>query len=158
MLISPYYTIATFCSLTSNCDQMYRLQKVHNHAAKVVFSKSRHEHVRPLLKALHWLPVKDRITFKTATFVFRFVDGTLLLYLSSCLSVDIPRTLRSSSDENTLSCARQKLTGFGYQSPSVESPFVWNKLPAHIRHCSSLSQVKTSLKTFLFTSAYSELL
>ena len=46
-----------------NCDQMYRLQKVQNHAAKVVFGKSRHEHVRPLLKALHWLPVKDRIIF-----------------------------------------------------------------------------------------------
>ena len=31
------------------------------------FRKSRHEHVRPLLKALHWLPVKDRIVFKIAT-------------------------------------------------------------------------------------------
>ena len=28
------------------------------------------EHVRPLLKALHWLPVKDRIIYKIGTFVF----------------------------------------------------------------------------------------
>ena len=31
-----------------NCDQMYRLQKVQNHTARVVFHKSRHEHGRPL--------------------------------------------------------------------------------------------------------------
>ena len=76
-----------------NCDQMYSLQKVQNHAAKVVFCKSRHEHVRPLLKALRWLPVKDMIIFKIATFVFCFFDGILPPYLSSCLSVYTPRTI-----------------------------------------------------------------
>ena len=145
-------------------DQMYRLQKVQCHAAKVVFRKSRHVHVRPLLKALHWLPVKDMIIFKIATFVFRVVVvvvfyGTLPPYLSLFLSVYTPsRTLRSSSDggrkkKKELSCARWKLTGFGYRSFSVQAPLVWNNLPAHIRHCSSLSQFKTSLKTTLFTSA-----
>ena len=40
---------------------------------------------------------------------------------------------------------------------SVQTPLVWNSLPPHIQHSSSLSQFKTSLKTFLFTSAFSEL-
>ena len=31
-------------------DQMYRLKKYQNHAAKVVFRKSKHVHVKPLLK------------------------------------------------------------------------------------------------------------
>ena len=70
-----------------NCDQMYRLQKVQNHTARVVFHKSRREHGRPLLKGLHWLPVKERIIFKITAFVFRFCDGTLPPYLSSCLCV-----------------------------------------------------------------------
>ena len=52
-----------------NCDQMYRLQKVQNHAAKIGFRESRYEHFRPLLKALHWLPAKDRINYKKAIFV-----------------------------------------------------------------------------------------
>ena len=86
-----------------NCYQMYGLQKVQNHAADVVFRKDRYEHVRPLLKALHWLPVKERIIFKIAAFVFRFFDGTLPLYLSPCLSECTPsRTLRSTSDEKAL--------------------------------------------------------
>ena len=62
------------------CDQMLRLQKVQNHTAKVVFRKSRHEHVRPLLKVYHWLPVKERIIFKMATFVFHFFASTLPPY------------------------------------------------------------------------------
>ena len=49
------------------------------------------------------------------------------------------------------SCARWKLKGFGYRSLSVQAPFVWNNLPAHIRHCSSPSQFKTS-PTFPLTS------
>ena len=103
---------------------------------------------------------KTGLFFKISTFVFNISDGTLPSYLSSCLSVYTPsRTLRSTSDGwKTLSCARWKLKGFCYRSFSVQAPLVWNNLPAHIRHCSSLSQFKTSLKTFLFTSAYSELL
>ena len=40
---------------------------------RLLLAKNRHEHVRPLLKTLHWLPVKDRIIFKIAT-----VYGTLV--------------------------------------------------------------------------------
>ena len=141
-----------------NSDQTYRLHIVQNHAAKVVLRKSRHEHIRPLLKALHWLPVKERIIFKTATFVFHFFAATLPPYLSSCLSVYIPpRTLWCRSDWKKLSCARRTLKGFGYWSFSVQIPLVWNNLPTHIWHCSSLSQFRTFLKAFSFTSAYSEL-
>ena len=43
------------------------------------------------------------------------------------------------------------------RSFSVQAPLVWNSLPPHIRYSCSLSQFKTSLKTFLFTSAFSKL-
>ena len=41
-------------------------------------------------------------------------------------------------------CARGRLKGFGDRSFSVPAPLVWNNLPAHIPHYSSLSQVTTS--------------
>ena len=57
----------------------------------VAFHKSKHrQHVTPLFKKLHWLPVKERILFKIVTFAFCFFDGTLPLYLSSSLSVYLP--------------------------------------------------------------------
>ena len=94
-----YYCNSLLIDITS--DQMYRLQKIPNHAAKVVFRKSKYKHVTPL----HWLPVKERILFKIATFAFRFFDGTLPPYLSSCLSLYTPsRALRSSSDEKSFLC------------------------------------------------------
>ena len=70
-----------------NCDQMCGLQNVQNHAAKVVSRKNRHERIRLLLKALHWLPVKERISFKIATFAFQFFRCAVPPYgVSSCLS------------------------------------------------------------------------
>ena len=167
----------TLCSLTSTVIRCTRWR------SGGCSRKSRREHVRPLLKALHWLPVEDKIIFKIATFVFRFFVGFLFLFfwrtlppcLSSSLSVCTPRTFRSSSNgekrwektkqnktnkqtktkQKTLSCKRWKFKGFGYRSFFVQAPLV---LPAHIRHYSFLSEFKASLKTFLFNSAYSELL
>ena len=96
---------------------------------------------RSPLKALHWLPVKERITFKVATFVFCFFDGTLPPYLLSCFSAYIPFSHSSIPVQRGKKpfCSREKLKGFSYWSFSVKAPLVWNNLPAHIRHCSSLS-------------------
>ena len=70
--------------------------------------------------------------------------------------LSVPILVRRRKNK-TLFCARWKLNGFGHRSFSVQAPLVWNNLPPNIRHSSSLSQFKTSLKTFLFTSAFSEL-
>ena len=156
---SVVWTIATLYSLTSlltKCTAFKKKIKIMQ--PKSFFAKSKHEHVTPLLKKYHWLPVKEIILFKIATFAFRFFDGTLPPYLSSCLSAYTPfGTLRSSCDEKNLSSARWKLKGFGHRSFSDQAPNVWNSLPPHIRHSRSLSQFRTSLKTFLSTSVFSEL-
>ena len=38
-------------------EQIARLQKMQNHAVRLIFRKNRHDHVTPVLKKLHWLPV-----------------------------------------------------------------------------------------------------
>ena len=94
--------------IDTTTDQMYRLQKIQKHAAKIVFRKADTSMLNNFSKKLHWLPVKERILFKIATFAFRFFGGTLPPYLSSCLSVYSPsRTLRSSSDEKKLKSFRR---------------------------------------------------
>ena len=52
-----------------------------------------------VLKTFHWLPVRERVIFKIATFALPFLDGTLPPCLNSpCLSVYAPSgILRSSS-------------------------------------------------------------
>ena len=49
---------------------LQRLQVVQNAAARLVTGARRSEHMTPVLRDLHWLPVRQRITFKTAVLVY----------------------------------------------------------------------------------------
>ena len=49
-----------------------RLQSVQNALARVVVpSVKRAHHISPTLKILHWLPIRERITFKIASLTFK---------------------------------------------------------------------------------------
>ena len=147
----------------SNCDQMYRLKEVHNQAAKGLFHKYRHEHVRPLIKAVHWLPVKERIIFEIVSFVSYFFDGTLPPYLSSFISMQTSsHTLRFSSDfKKSVSCARWELNGLVtgcslFRLPLSETTFLLTVDTAVLSHSSKLLLKAVSLP--LPTLSYSNLL
>lgn len=55
---------------------MARLQIVQNAAARLVTGTSRFASVRPGLRSLHWLPVKQRVQFKALCIVFKALNGT----------------------------------------------------------------------------------
>ncbi|KAK2144650.1 hypothetical protein NP493_4157g00011 [Ridgeia piscesae] len=44
--------------------QTARLQHVQNNAARLITGTSKHDHITPVLKELHWLPGESRIAFK----------------------------------------------------------------------------------------------
>ena len=75
-------------------DQIARLQRVQNNAARLVMRKKkkkrrrrrRRDHATPLLKELHWLPAKFRCQYKIATLAYRHFEGSLPPYISSSLS------------------------------------------------------------------------
>ena len=52
-------------------EQIARLQRVQNHAARLILRKRKRDHVSPFLKQLHCLPVKYRWQYKIATYAFR---------------------------------------------------------------------------------------
>ena len=80
--------------------QISRLQRVQNSAAKLVLTKSKYDHVTPLLQELHWLPIKFRPQYKIATFFYRFFGGSLPGFLSQTLCAYEPtRNLRSSCEK-----------------------------------------------------------
>ena len=63
-----------FCNSTLagiNVDQIYRLQRIQNAAARLITRKRKHEHISPALFDLHWLPVSYRIKFKLCVLVYR---------------------------------------------------------------------------------------
>ena len=90
------YCNATFAGVAD--EQIARIQKIQKNAVRLILKKSKRDHVTPLLKELHWLPVKYRIQYKLATLAFRHFDGTLLTYLSSLCTYQPSRYVRSSTE------------------------------------------------------------
>jgi len=58
------YCNAALCGITDTL--LRKLQAVQNAAARLLTRTSRREHISPVLRRLHWLPVSRRIDFKLA--------------------------------------------------------------------------------------------
>ena len=64
-----------------------RLQRLQNKCARLVFMPPRRANISPLLKKLHWLRIKDRISFKTLLYVYKSLNGLCPRYIDACLIV-----------------------------------------------------------------------
>ena len=131
-------------------DQLNRLQRIQNAAARLTYGKKKRDHITPLLKQLHWLPVKARCHYKIATLVYQFFDGSLAPSLASHLQKYQPSRNLRSSNENLLLAQRYSLKTAGGRAFKAAASRIWNALPANIRQSESLTIFKSQLKTYLF--------
>ncbi len=86
--------------LFANIIDIQRLQRLQNWSAKLIFGAAKRDHATAFLDQLHWLPVQDRIIYKTMLYVFKCINRLALAYLSSGLSLysNSRSALRSSTD------------------------------------------------------------
>jgi len=61
---------------------MRRLQSVQNAVARLITGASRRDHITPIVRQLHWLPVRRRVDFKIAVLVFQCKTGQAPGYLA----------------------------------------------------------------------------
>ncbi len=66
-------------------NQLQRLQRLQNSAARLVTLSKKQSHITPVLMSLHWLSVMDRIKFKILLLVFKCLQGLAPTYLSDLL-------------------------------------------------------------------------
>ena len=133
-----------------------RLQRIQNSAARLVTRTRSSEHITPVLRKLHWLPVKYRIMYKILILTYKCIHGAAPIYLQELIQEYKPcRNLRSSSQFNLVSTCVSTLS-YGHRSFRKASADLWNKLPQHIKYCQTINQFKTSLKTHLFTMAFDD--
>ena len=64
----------------------HKLQSIQNTLARIVTNHRKYAHVTPILQKLHWLPVKYRCIFKTATLVYKFLHSGSPSYFEPFLS------------------------------------------------------------------------
>lgn len=62
-----------------------RLQMVQNTAACLLTGTRKYEHISPVLRSLHWLPIQFRIDFKLPLLTFKSLNGLATPYLSELL-------------------------------------------------------------------------
>jgi len=132
--------------------QSHRLQSVQNAAARLVTGTRRCDHITPVLRQLHWLPVRQRVDFKVATFVHRSLSGISPTYLADdCRLVADARERRLRSTENRTCVIARTYSSFGDRAFAVAGPVLWNSLPSHLKEADlPYSQFRRSLKTLLF--------
>ena len=112
----------------------------------------RFDHMTPVLRQLHWLPVRQRVDFKVATLVHRSLSGDAPTYLSDdChLVADVAGRRLRSADNRECNVARTH-SRLGDRAFAAAGPRTWNKLPLNLRRPDlSFSCFRRALKTFLF--------
>ena len=130
-----------------------RLQGIQNCAARILTFTKRNEHITPILKQLHWLPVVFRIRYKILLLVFKCLYDLAPVYLSELLTPYVsPRNLRS---ENQLLLTQPSpQSSCFYRCFRSSGPALWNDLPLHVKSAPTLPVFKSRLKTHLFTQCY----
>ena len=140
------------CGLPKN--QITKLQRVQNAAVRMVTRHCKHDHITPILKNLHWLPVEKRITYKILLVTYKALNGQAPMYIRQLLSIrSSTRTLRSNS-QILLNVPKCRLSTYGCRAFSFTAPFLWNNLPDNVRCASSIESFISLVKTLLFKEAY----
>ena len=127
---------------------------VQNAAVRLVVGAGRHDRVSEHLKNLHWLPVEQRVEFKTALMTFGCLYDIAPVYLSDLVQWYKPtRELRSCNSHSIVSPSF-RLAKYGGRSFAYAAPSIWNSLPLSVRSETDLQRFKLRLKTHLFSLAY----
>ena len=71
-------------------DKLQKLQRIQNSAARLVLGRLKYVHATPMLRELHWLPIKARIEYKLALTCFKSKSAIIHLTYQIFLSPTHP--------------------------------------------------------------------
>ena len=128
--------------------------------ACLVLRRTKCDSAKACLAKLHWLPIRQRITFKICVLTYKLLHGQGPDYLRDFLHYKhntSNRSLRSTTDQSLLVIPRTKCKTFTTRSFSVAAPTLWNNLPKGIRESNSLLSFKRDLKTHLYKETFGNL-
>ena len=125
-----------------------QLQLSQNNAFRVLPLHRKIDHIAPVSKGLHWLPVKQRIEYEVLLLSYKALHCNALAQNYQLLSLYTPHWRLWSETTNLLTVPWCRLVGFGRRCFAYAVPPFWNPLPT-----STIDAFKSSLKTYLFDKA-----
>ena len=126
-----------------------KMQLVQNTTARIVARTARHNHITPVLKKLHWLPVKYCAQFKLLAHTHEALHDRSPVYLRDMLQMYTPGR---SQNTQLLIVSKMRTTAYGNRCFNYAAPSLWNALPADIRKCKTTETFKKTFKNTLFSS------
>ena len=131
-----------------------KLQYIQNCAARILTRTRKFDHITPILKSLHWLPVPFRIEYKVSLLTHQCLHGNAPIYLKELITPQPTSRHLRSGQANLLQIPRTKLRTMGDRAFCHAAPCLWNALPDHLRAPLTLDTFKKGLKTYLFKKAF----
>ena len=138
------------------------MQKVQNTAARLILRAPRHQNCTPLLQQFHWLPISERIKYKTACICYNAITGSAASYLSGLLHLYRSQKRKKSPSRSPLFVRHTHA-----QNPTLQPQNPWlshfltlwpphlEQSPPRHRVSATLSSFKSQLKAFLFSEYFS---
>ena len=142
------YCNSLFVNLSK--EQLFKLQKVQNSAARLILGKRRRDSAKAALYELHWLNVEARVSFKILLLVFKVVRGMCNMKLTY-------KNFNGRPDDYLLLETPHFKTKYGKRTFEYNGSRLWNALPLKIRVEEDVEVYKKLVKTLLFTN-YDELM
>jgi hypothetical protein len=130
-----------------------RLQRIQNALARVVCGTRKRDHIKPVLRDLHWLPVPQRIEYKVALITHKVLSTDQPQYLRSLVKEYVPTRQLRSEGQRLLAKPSGLTSAIASRCFTRATETVWNSLPDVIRKAENLGTFKKKLKTHLFTCA-----
>lgn len=133
--------------------ELRRLQRIQNRLARVITKSPPFTSSIPLLRSLHWLPIKFRINYKLCLITYKTLKEKQPVYLNDMLVPSVPRRMLRSNKGTLLTIPRIR-TAMGTRGFYSSGPTLWNSLPYSLRSATSTATFRKHLKTHLFDLAY----
>ena len=112
------------------------------------------DHITPVLKELHWLPVERRVEYKVILMCFKCLHGLAPEYLCELIKWHSPNRRLRSESQHLVAEQSWNLKTFGYRRFAVAAPRLWNQLPLPLRSMEELSHFQAGLKAHLFSKEF----
>ena len=125
-----------------------------NALARVVSGTRKRDHITPVLRKLHWLPVAQRLEYKVALITHKVLSTRQPQYLNSLISEYRPTRQLRSGGKRQLTQPTGLLSTIGQRTYTRTAETTWNQLPENLRLNDSIFSFKSRLKTCLFQRAF----
>ena len=123
-----------------------RLQCCQNDAARIISKRRKFDHISPVLRELHWLPVEQQISYEILLLTYKALNGHAPQYRAALISKYAPPRPLHSEDQYLLNSPRWRLETFEKRAFSKAAPTLWNPLPLSVKQVPSIDSFKARLK------------